>query len=170
MVKPKWTPQKCFCSGLHITLCNDTKLRTTSGCITTSLLATPKGRTNKNRNGWALLSGTPLFLALTRHQHHEKETKQETSVYRMTKKKPTKRLHKRRATSTKGPSMIPQNQGAVLKDVMQLGYLTGHRWHSEFRVAIKASRSCEEATTTKGPSMTSQKQGPVLNLLCNQGT
>jgi hypothetical protein len=44
----------------------------------------------KNTNGWALVSGTTLFLALTRHQHHEKETKQETSVYRMIEKKPTK--------------------------------------------------------------------------------
>jgi len=127
-VKPKWTPQKCFCSGLHITLkCYDTKLRIISGCVTMSLLVTPKGRTNKEYQWEPLFQEHPCSWPLLDTSIMRKKPKQETSVHRMMKKKPTKRLHTRRATGTKGPSMLPQNWGAVLKDVMQLGYLTGHR-------------------------------------------
>jgi hypothetical protein len=52
IVKPKWILlqlcQKCFSSGLHMTLeCRDIKLWPISGCITMSLVSTPKGRANK---------------------------------------------------------------------------------------------------------------------------
>ncbi len=81
-VDPSVLPKKCFYSGLHTILeCKDSKLWPVSGCITSSLVSTLKGRAGNKTEKQILpnLSMPELQQQLHHHHHHQHQKKNSTT-------------------------------------------------------------------------------------------